>query len=330
MTMNGVSVLESSSPPNNIQTSPNGNLLTPVQHNVRRITSGERYQSAIRNGDSSPHTNGNSQNAPPSPLSDASQWSSAVGYAATSGKSGRVIEKLMSENDRLKRELKEQVVKSDELQRNMETFQPQIDALRTENENLSHARDVDQTLLTRRDRQIKDLKADLHIERSKREALDARMSGLQTERDEAVIEREREVKACQDREGLATRQSEILEQSFRQFKADCQTRVANIQKEIVQLEAERERDRKTLSKMDVVSSQMRQEIERRDKIQETMIAKWTEMQEIWDREMSELKDETNMENEKTRKLSVEMDEVVKQMRWVMALKNNTNLDESSQ
>lgn len=31
------------------------------------------------------------------------QWSSAVGHATTNGKSGRVIERLMAENDRLKR-----------------------------------------------------------------------------------------------------------------------------------------------------------------------------------------------------------------------------------
>lgn len=235
----------------------------------------------------------------------------------------------MSENDRLKRELKEQVIKGDELQRSMQTFQPQINALKAENENLSHARDVDQTLLTRRDRQIKDLKEDLNIERKKRENLDARLSGLQNERDEAVMEKEREVKACKDREGLASRQAEILEQSFKQFKADTETRVSNIQKEIVQLQAERDRDRQALAKMDVVSSQMRQEFERREKIQDTMLAKWSELQEAWHREMNQIKDETTTENEKSRKLSMEMDEVVKQMRYVMSLKNNTNLDESS-
>ena len=83
---------------------------------------------------------------------------------------------------------------------------------------------------------------------------------------------------------------------------------------IAQLEAERDRDRHTLAKMDVVSSQLRQESERREKIQETMLAKWAELQEAWNQEMDQIKDETNTENEKTRKLSTEMDQVVKQMR----------------
>ncbi|KAF2173205.1 hypothetical protein M409DRAFT_17150 [Zasmidium cellare ATCC 36951] len=329
--MNGGGSMLDATPPTHGQPGPNGSLLTPVQHNARRISNGE-YHASSRNRDTSPQVNGTSQNAPPSPLSpssDNSQWSSAVGYAATSGKSGRVIEKLMSENDRLKRELKEQIIKGDELQRSMQTFQPQINALKAENENLSHARDVDQTLLTRRDRQIKDLKEDLNIERKKRENLDARLSGLQSERDEAVMDKEREVKACKDREGLASRQAEILEQSFKQFKADTETRVSNVQKEISQLEAKRDRDRQALAKMDVVSDQMRQEFERREKIQETMLAKWSELQDAWNQEMNKIKEETNTENEKTRKLSTEMDQVVKQMRYVMSLKNNTNLDESS-
>jgi hypothetical protein len=45
------------------------------------------------------------------------QWSSAVGHATTNGKSGRVIERLMAENDRLKRELELQILRSQELER---------------------------------------------------------------------------------------------------------------------------------------------------------------------------------------------------------------------
>ena len=52
------------------------------------------------------------------------QWSSAVGHATTNGKSGRVIERLMAENDRLKRELELQILRSQELERNLETMRP--------------------------------------------------------------------------------------------------------------------------------------------------------------------------------------------------------------
>jgi hypothetical protein len=122
---------------------PNGAHLTPAQNPTRRVSGGN---SVARNGELSP------ENA---------QWSSAVGHATTGGKSGRVIEKLMADSDRLKRELKEQVIKAEELQRSLQTYKPRIEALQTENENLSHARGVDQALLARRDRMIADLKEEL-------------------------------------------------------------------------------------------------------------------------------------------------------------------------
>lgn len=69
-------------------------------------------------------------------------WSSAVGHATTAGKSGRVIERLMAENDRLKRELELQVLRVQELERNAQTYKPQIEAMREKIDSLSHVCDA--------------------------------------------------------------------------------------------------------------------------------------------------------------------------------------------
>ena len=131
-------------------------LLSPIANGTRRTSDTSRFESPVPNGTSSPSAASES-NSP--------AWSSAVGHATTSGKSGRVIERLMTENDKLKRDLNAQMIKCQELEKNLQTYRPQIEALRQENDNLSHARGVDSSLISRRDRKIEELRAELVAER---------------------------------------------------------------------------------------------------------------------------------------------------------------------
>ncbi|KAI5370246.1 hypothetical protein Slin15195_G011240 [Septoria linicola] len=320
--MNGSLLLSSS--PEESRSPFSGNLRTPTQNGSARRSSGGGRES-------SPQVNGNTngQNAPPSPLSpptDAGQWSSAIGHATTGGKSGRVIEKLMADNDRFKRELKEQMIKAEELQRSLQMFKPRMESLQAENDNLSHARDVDLGLLARRERIITELKADLARERERSKAFEDMAQKCTAERDEAVEEKRRDVQSMAEQTKHAQVHTEILESSHRQLNQQYGARIEGIRTEVIQLQQEREEDRKRLSKMDVVSDQMRQELERTRKLQSELVNKWEELQQEKQERFQELERETKVENEKVRQLSTEMDHVVNKMRWVMNVKRNTRLD----
>ncbi|KAL9063333.1 MAG: hypothetical protein Q9157_008293, partial [Trypethelium eluteriae] len=89
----------------------------------------------------------------PTPTNDEnsnSAWSSAVGRATT-GKSGRVIERLMAENDRLRRELRAELSAREELQKRLETSRPITEALQVENSNLAAMRASDASVIARRE-----------------------------------------------------------------------------------------------------------------------------------------------------------------------------------
>ena len=61
-----------------------------------------------------------------------------------------------------------------------------------------------------------------------------------------------------------------------------------------------------------------------------MMVNLEQLQGLYQQRLEELNESTLTENEKSRKLSVQMDEVLKQMKWVMGLKQNTGLDKSAQ
>jgi len=326
--MNRISSIHNSPPGNSIPIT-GGNLLTPIQNGVRR-SSGGYTANSIPNMDITPQTNGQPQNGPPSPRSpnaNVDSWSSAIGHATTTGKSGRVIERLMAENDKMKRELKEQQTKADELQQRVQMCQPRIQALEAENGNLSHARDVDQALLARRDRQVADLKEELEKERQRRHGLEARGRDLQSERDEAVEGKRRDIATLTEQTRQAETQSNTMTKSFQQLRQSTQLQIAGTRREIDALLIAQRQDRDKLAKMDVVYDQMRQELERNKKINNDLINAWEGMRDAYRKSSAFMSREAKAETEKARKLSTEMDQVVNQMKWVMGIKKNTELDD---
>ena len=302
--------------------SPGPGLLTPIQNGARR-TSAENNNTPSRTN--SLQINGTTSS--PSAASPASEnspavWSSAVGPAASSGKSGRVIERLMTENDKLKRDLNAQMIKCQELEKSLQTYKPQIETLRQENDNLSHARGVDSSLISRRDRKIEELKADLVVERQRREKAETLARERERQRDEIEEQSRRDVQTLEESTKHATVHAEILETSHRQLAAEYRARAETWRKDLGSLAEGREQDRQKLARLDVVADQMRTELERSRKLNGEIVEAWQNLQGENDSRLKGMEDETQQENERIRKLSMEMGKVVGEMRWVMGIRKS--------
>ena len=214
----------------------------------------------------------------------------------------------------------------------MQTFRPQIDALRQENDNLSHARGVDSSLIARRDRKIEELKADLAAERTRREHAEDLARKREREREETEERSRRELQSLTESTKHATVHAEIMETSHRQLNAEYKARAEAWKHDLVQLADGREQDRQKLAKLDIVADQMRQELERGRRVNSDTIDCWTQLQKETNKRLSGIERETQAENERIRQLSNEMDKVVGEMRWVMGLKRNlkdTHCDDSN-
>jgi chromosome segregation ATPase len=257
-----------------------------------------------------------------SPPNENNQWSSAVGHATTNGKSGRVIERLMAENDRLKRELELQILRSQELERNLETMRPQIEALRTENDNLNHANTMDEAMLARRDRKIEQLKEEAASERSRREAADLLARRLEREHEEVQETASRDVQLAQEQAKHSTTHATILEQSHRQLAQEYRQRAERWRKDIAELHAQRQVDGEKFARIDVVGEQMRSELERARKIQAEFMEKWDEYQSANEEWKDGVEHVADFENSRMRKLSEDMETITNKMKWVMALEKS--------
>lgn len=258
------------------------------------------------------------------PPPNENQWSSAVGHATTNGKSGRVIERLMAENDRLKRELELQLLRSQELERNLQTMRPQIEALRTENENLNHANSMDEAILARRDRRIEQLKEEVATERSRREAADLLARRLERQNEETQEISKRDVQLAQEEAKHSTTHASILEQSHRQLSSEYRQRAERWRSDVAALQAQQHADAEKFARLDVVGEQMRSELERARKFQGEFVERWDEYREANEEWKKGVEGVAEFENGKMRKLSEDMETVTKRMKWVMGLDKSRN------
>jgi len=297
-------------------------LLGPIPSGVRRVSGEATPSRPMLNG----HASSPAVPAVSSPGTEndspSGQWSSAIGHATTSGKSGRVIERLMAENDKLKRELELSVLKAQELEKTLATYKPQMDALRTENENLSHSSNVDSSLLARRERRIEELKVDNTAKNERMVKAEALVRQQQRQVEELQEQHRREHQNMMDQTKHATVHAEILETSHKQLSAEYRARREAWERDLAHLHEDRDQGRQRMARLDVVCEQMRQENERTKKVQAELMARWEEVEDA----MHSTLEEGEQVNDKARKKSVEMDQVVKEMKWLMGVQKSSTRD----
>lgn len=318
VSMNGFQPFET--PPSDRDLPPRPGLLGPLPSGVRRVSGDATPSRPTLNGHASSPTIPAILSPATENDSPSTQWSSAIGHATTAGKSGRVIERLMAENDRLKRELELSVLRAQELEKTLATYKPQMEALRHENENLSHTSTVDSGLLARRERKIEELKADNLAKTQRTEKAEAMVRQQQRQVEELQEQHIREHQNMMDQTKHATVHAEILETSHKQLSAEYRARREAWERDLATLHEDRDQDRQRMARLDVVYEQMRQENERTKKVQAELMARWEEVEDA----MHSTLEAGEEVNERARKKSVEMDQVVNQMRWLMGVNKSSS------
>ena len=187
-------------------------------------------------------------------------WSSAVGRATT-GKSGRVIERIQAENDRLRRELKLEILRRDEEQRKSETARGQLHSLQTSNDHLVLMREQDGVRLARKERTIDDLRADLDRERARRHEADGQLRQATSVHEAMQRELHGQLKEASETAQRALGQYNVLSSSWTHMNEGYRRKVDTLRNDLARLRADATEDRRKLNRLGIVVDQQRQEME---------------------------------------------------------------------
>ncbi|CZT45582.1 related to putative cytoplasmic structural protein [Rhynchosporium secalis] len=184
--------------------------------------------------DASPTSNGNS-------VSPGGQWSSAVGRANL-GKSGRVIERLMGENDMLKRDLNLERLRAEESKQAVRMAEGKMDALTAEYDGKLHDAAINKALLKRRERQVAEMKSQIEAEKHRADKAVERERGWREAMEKIEEDSKRSVEDAQILAALMKGRNEAMTSHWRDRGVEVNKTVAKLGEEIGIIVQERRAD----------------------------------------------------------------------------------------
>lgn len=257
------------------------------------------------------------QDAPPLDVQSL-PWSAAVGHATT-GKSGRVIERLMGENDHLRRDLNLKNLRYEEEAKRSEMARSKLENVQATNDNLVAIHEVDKAALARRERKIEELKADLEVERLRREMAEQETKETSKERDEVVARCRIELVEEKETAKKHRTQYEVLSSSWKTLREGYRRQLDRLKADIKVLTQRRLEDRTKLERLEVVMEQTRRESEKMSKAKHGMSKILEDYKAETEEGIKGIRERAARNEEASQSTLEEVDKVVGEMKYVINL-----------
>ncbi|KAG6999292.1 hypothetical protein G7Y79_00036g072480 [Physcia stellaris] len=196
-------------------------------------------------------------------------WSAAVGRASL-GKSGRVIEKLMGENDMHRRDKALAKLQRDEEVKQHESTRSKFEALRISHDNLQVIHESDKAAIARKDRKIEELKAELELERNTRKTAEDETKVARRERDEDVEKYRKEAMQEQEQRRSTTNQYEVLMSSFKGLDQQYKRQTQKIRSDLKIFENTIAKEQAAIAQLNIIEDQAKKESARQQKINDDL------------------------------------------------------------
>lgn len=254
-----------------------------------------------------------------SPSSESNQWSSAIGHAST-GKSGRVIERLQGDIDRLRREKHLLKVRHEEAEKANETLLTRNQYLEDRNSNYEQSNEANMRQLGRKERQVDELREELRKERLKTSKAEAQAEAAATN-EEAWRDQASQAKS------LAAQRDVEYDTIVACRKNDYdrhQHGLDKIRSGFITLVRRQEEDVEKKKKLEIIAEQQRQTISQLEEVNKKLTVNFRSYRAEIDAAISDLRQMASSNDEAmTRKLH-DMTEVTGRMRWVMKVDDVVN------
>ncbi|OAP63560.1 hypothetical protein AYL99_02787 [Fonsecaea erecta] len=270
-----------------------------------RVSSASMMRSVLSSSDSSP--------------SESVPWSSAIGHAGT-GKSGRVIERLQGDIDRLRREKQLLKTRLEEAEKENETLKTRNQSLQDRTSNYEQSHEASLRQLTRRERQVEELREELRKEKLKTAAAEAQAVAA-TSNEEIWRDQASQAKS------LAVQKEVEYETVVACRKVDYDRHQSGLEKIKGSFDALLRRQQDDLEKqkkLEIIAEQQRQTIAQLEELTKRLTSNFKAYRNEVDAAISDLRQAANNNDQALTQKLDEMAEVTGRMRWVMKLEDIVN------
>lgn len=199
------------------------------------------------------------------------QWNSAVGKANL-GKTSRVIERLMNENDMLKRDLKFQRLQAEDAKNELKAADQKAEQFKAETNSKLHDASINETLLKRRDRQILDLKAQIDVEKHRADTAVESEKYWKQQMERTRQEGQLKVEESSNYAMLLEGRNNVLSKHWKEKEKEITDSYRKIQKQISAITAERKQDHEKFTALQATCDQQATQYTESQKLNERLFA----------------------------------------------------------
>jgi hypothetical protein len=254
--------------------------------------------------------------------SDSSQqWSSAVGKANL-GKSGRVIERLMSENDMLKRDLQIARFKVEESKQDVKMAEGKMEAVTSDLEARVHACKMSEALVKRRDRQIADLKTQIDGEKQKAAAAIESERNWRSAMEKMEAETKQKVDEAKNHILLVDGRYNTLASHWEQEGARIEESVKKMRADISDMNNRRMEDMKKAGLLQDLLDEKSEQVARLEKDKSSMTALLEAYKTEQENLLKDIRARAKEQEATNEKLLEETRRTLGELKWALAVKRD--------
>jgi chromosome segregation ATPase len=246
-------------------------------------------------------------------------WDNSVGKAGL-GKTGRVINRLVSDNEALKRDIQIERLRAEESRQTARLLEDKLERVISDYESRLLEANVTKTLLARKERQVETLQDAVELERQRAVDAAARERVWKDEMDAARTDAKRQVEDATNYAALCEGRYNAISSHWRDQGEEVKRTVTKMKKEVDGLVVERKKDDGKIETLRELCDQQDgniRELRRQKEEIEAQFERYKREQEEGLKDIKRKADGREREQERTLQ---EAREVLDKLRWALNVK----------
>lgn len=250
---------------------------------------------------------------------DNGQWDSTIGKAGL-GKTGRVINKLVSDNDALKRDIKIERLRAEEAKQSAKLLEDKMERMMNEYEGRLLEANVTKTLLARKERQVESLTGTVELEKRKttaaQESERSWKDELQRVKNESKVQVEEATSYAQLMEGRYN----AISSHWRDQGEDVKRAVSKMKGEITTIVDERKSDDEKITTLRDLCEQQDSNIKELRREKDDIARLFEEYKRTQEEDLKDIKTNARKRQEEQEKQLEEARETLHKLKWALNVK----------
>ncbi|KAL7927501.1 hypothetical protein ACQKWADRAFT_5658 [Trichoderma austrokoningii] len=252
---------------------------------------------------------------------DSAQWDSTIGKAGL-GKTGRVINKLVSDNEALKREIKIEQLRAEEAKQAAKLVEDKMERMMSDYESRLLEANVTKTLLARKERQVETLMATVDTEKKKTVAAQELERNWRDEMEKVKSDAKTQVDDATSYAQLMEGRYNAISSHWRDQGDEVNKAISTIKTEINTIVDERKSDDDKIQTLRDLCEQQDSNIQKLRREKEDIARLFEKYKETQETDLKDLKENARKTEEEQQRLLDEARETLHKLRWALNVKEN--------